>query len=146
MTATVTRVSKVEQHPDAPHLDMVYFEKFPGVVSMKLEDGSPRYYAGDFVVYVAEGSIVPDYLLRQGFWNEDENKGLLAGPKGNRVKASNFRGVRSHGILFPLEQVVFGLDEDFQDVFTIKDEAGVNHRFTKDNLGDDISEILGITG
>lgn len=143
MTAIITRVSKVEQHPDAPHLDMVYFEHFPGVVSMKLDDGSPRYEFGDAVVYVSEGSIVPDYLLKQGFWNEEKGMGILAGPKGNRVKASNFRGVRSHAILFPTNQVVFSFDEDFTDLFAIRNEQGKSEKF---NLDDDVSEFLGITG
>ena len=122
--AIVLRVSKVEQHPNAPHLDMVYFHHYPGVVSMKLEDGSPRYKEDELVVYITEGSIVPEYLLRQGFWDEEKNIGLLSGPQGNRVKASNFRGIRSHGILFPLS---------------------VAEKFIPLENGQDISEVLGVT-
>jgi RNA ligase (TIGR02306 family) len=103
----VVRVSKVEKHPNADRLDLVYFRDF-AVVSAKLEDGSPRYKAGDLVVYVPEGSIVPEYLLRQGFWDEKNNKGMLAGSQGNRVKAIKLRGILSQGIMFPVIQFDWG--------------------------------------
>jgi len=121
--AVVAKVSKVEQHPDAPHLDMIYFYNLPGVVSMKLEDGSPRYKEDELVIYITEGSIVPEYLLRQGFWNDEKGIGLLSGPQGNRVKASNFRGVRSHGILFPLT-VVENMDV-FYDGMELTETLGI---------------------
>ena len=100
----VVRVTKVEHHPNADRLSLVYFRGFT-TISAKLEDGSHRYNEGDLVVYVPEGAVVPEYLLRQGFWDDTKNKGMLTGPKGDRVKAIRLRGIISQGIMFPVEDV-----------------------------------------
>lgn len=92
----------ISDHPGADRLSII---KIGGYIciSAKLEDGSHRYKAGDHVVYVPEGAVVPEELLKEGFWDEAKGKGILAGTKGNRVKALKLRGVFSQGILFPTE-------------------------------------------
>lgn len=97
----IIEVERVEHHPDADRLSLIYFKDYV-TVSGKLEDGSHRYNVGDLVVYVPEAAVVPEYLLKQGFWNEKEDKGMLAGTKGNRVKAIRLRGILSQGIMFPV--------------------------------------------
>jgi len=97
----VVRVRAVEKHPNADRLDIVRIGDY-NCISNKKEDGTSRYAPGDLVVYVPEGAIVPEWLLRMGFWNEKTNMGLLAGPQGNRVKAVTLRGVISQGIMFPV--------------------------------------------
>src|ERR1019366_928836 len=58
---------------------------------------------GDAVVYIPEGALVPEWLLRRlDMWNEVENKGFLAGSHGNRVKSIKLRGIHSQGILYPV--------------------------------------------
>ena len=69
----VEEVSRVEDHPNADRLSLVGVRGY-NCVSAKLEDGSHRYKVGDKVVYIPEGAVVPDWLLKKGFWNEKENK------------------------------------------------------------------------
>lgn len=99
----VVRVDRVEHHPDADRLSLVYFRGFC-TISAKLTDGSHRYAPGDLVVYVPEGAVVPENLLRMGFWDDAKQKGILAGSNGDRVKALRLRGVVSQGIMFPVER------------------------------------------
>jgi RNA ligase (TIGR02306 family) len=64
-----------------------------------------QYKTGDLVAYVGENAVVPEWVLRKyGFWNEAQNKGMLAGSKGNRVKAVRLRQEFSLGICIPTEQ------------------------------------------
>lgn len=96
----------VEDHPDADRLSII---KIGGYlcISGKVEntDGTlrHRYSVGDLVVYVPEGAVVPEYILRDGFWSEKDNKGMLAGSKGNRVKAKRLRGIFSQGLLLGID-------------------------------------------
>lgn len=101
----VVRISEpVVHHPNADRLSIIRIGGFE-CISAKLEDGSHRYSEGDHVVYVPEGAIVPEYLLRQGFWDNDKERGILAGSNGDRVKALRLRGIFSQGILFPVERL-----------------------------------------
>lgn len=96
----VVKVKDVIDHPNADRLSLVQIGGF-SVVSAKLDDGSHRYKKDDLVVYVPENALVPEYLLKRGFWNEEKGIGYLAGPMGNRVKPIKLRGIMSEGILFP---------------------------------------------
>jgi len=138
----VVRITKVEDHPNADRLSLNYFREFV-TISAKLEDGSHRYHAGDLVVYVPEGAVVPDYLLKQGFWDEDKSKGILAGSKGNRVKAKKLREVMSQGIMFPVEPIS---DRPEHEFFRGADGVIHNHEGTAKPVieGDDVAEFLGI--
>lgn len=128
----VIRVERIENHPNADRLSLVYFREFV-TISAKLEDGSHRYNVGDLVVYIPEGAVVPEYILKKGFWDEKNNKGILAGTRGDRVKPIRLRGVLSQGIMIP----------------TSKDEYGsiiVHNENSTMNVdeGSDVSEFLGI--
>jgi RNA ligase (TIGR02306 family) len=126
-------VDPVTHHPDADRLSLIKVNDYI-CISAKLEDGSHRYNVGDLVVYVPEGAVVPEYLLKPGFWSEEKGKGILAGSKGDRVKAMRLRGIFSQGILFPVQN----------------DPAG-NVLFNSSGdkcyvqSGDDVAEFLGIT-
>jgi hypothetical protein len=134
----VVRVSKVTDHENADRLSLVYFNGFI-TISAKLDDGSHRYKVGDLVVYVPEGAIVPEYLLRQGFWDSEKEKGILAGTKGNRVKAKSLRGVISQGIMFPVEySKKFEGDEGIPTVFNDTDGTLIVCE------GTNVAEFLGI--
>lgn len=154
---SIAEVHTVYDHPNSDKLsiicilDSLFSSNIIQVVSSKLEDGSHRYKGwksyfiddkeiienGELVVFVPDRSIVPDYLLKQGFWDEEKNKGCLAGPNGNRVKASNFKGVRSEGILFPARWT---------------DSSGTHEHIKneQENIlevfhGDNVADFLGIT-
>ena len=115
----VVRIEEpVEDHPNADRLSII---KIGGYVCIanKYPDGSARYKQGDLVVYIPEGAVLPESLLREmNMWDEKRNKGELAGAWGNRVKAIKLRGIVSQGLLYP----GFLFDE-----------------------GDDVAAVLGIT-
>jgi RNA ligase (TIGR02306 family) len=129
----IVRIDRVEHHPNADRLSLIYFRDY-AVISAKLEDGSHRYNKGDLVVYVPEGALVPEYLLRQGFWDEKNNRGFLAGSHYDRVKAIKLRGLLSQGIMYPVYH-----DEDGDDHI-----KGFNDAPSYIHEGDDVAEFLGI--
>lgn len=126
----------VENHPNADRLSVVRIDGFR-CVEARRSDGSPRYATGDLVVYVPEGAVVPENLLRMGFWNEAEGKGFLAGSNGDRVHAVRLRGVVSQGILLPVERVEGALGVRTFDGFVDLGRDG-------DLEGTDVAERLGI--
>lgn len=133
----VSKVTAVENHPNADRLNLITVRGFQ-LISGKLEDGSSRYKVGDLVVYVPENAIVPEYLLRQGFWNESQNKGMLAGSNGDRVKAIKLRGILSLGIVFPVKD---GVDIAMPGDHYITNAGGSTLLVSEHN---DVAEFLGI--
>lgn len=135
----VVRIDNVENHPNADRLSLVTIRGYK-CISAKLEDGSPRYNAGDLVVYIPEAAILPDWIMKKmGFWDNVNGCGALSGGRKNRVKAIKLRGEFSQGILYPVQsdKVTYDLpihyvEKEFQD-------------FVKVEEGQDVSEILGIT-
>jgi len=98
-------VDSIETHPTQPHNSVVKAAGF-SIVTMKNEDGSFRFAEGEMVVIVPENAIVPDDLLKAtGFWNDDKNKGFLAGSKGNRVKGRVADGVPSEALIWKTADV-----------------------------------------
>lgn len=151
----VVRVTAVEEHPNADRLSLVRLEGLEYLcISNKLEDGSPRYRVGDFVVYIPSASVLPEWLLKHmGFWNEETGKGTLAGSAGDRVKPLKLRGVFSEGVLFPVNSYRF---EDRWPHMTSRPEPtgswNIKWSIALDGgllqqviLGDDVAEYLGIT-
>lgn len=133
----IVEIDDVFPNPNADRLSVVAIGGYR-CISGKLADGSPRYKKGDHVIYVPEGAVLPEYLLkREGFWDEANNKGLLAGSDGNRVKAVKLRGVISQGILIGDDQDEAGraqyLDREIQPL-------GVDFN----RLGKDVKDQLGI--
>ena len=152
-----SKVMVVESSLDHPNADRLSIVKLEGysyqIISGKLEDGSHRYKAGDLVVYVQEGSLVPEYLLRQGYWNEKTNQGILAGKAGNRVKPITLRGVLSEGIMFSVDVSLNPLDPPGtygNDAFVTGSEGDIIIAYGRiadldDIVGQDVSEALSIT-
>ena len=98
MEVLVTKVDAVRDHGE--NLTIVTVGDHE-VVANKQEDGSPRWTAGEPVIYVPEGAIIPDDVLQErGYWDNEKNRGLLEGNKKNRVKMRRFAGVESRGLLF----------------------------------------------
>jgi RNA ligase (TIGR02306 family) len=144
----VVRVAAVEEHPNADRLSLVRLEGLGYLcIANKLEDGSPRYKPGDWVVYIPSASVLPEWLLKDmGFWNEDAGKGVLAGSDGNRVKPLKLRGIFSEGVLYGL--IAYGDDDCLSADFGSATDV---HVVGKDSLeypvklGEDAAAILGIT-
>jgi len=107
----VVRVAEVVEHPNADRLSIVRLDGLGYTcISAKLEDGSSRYKPGDLVVYIPSAAVLPEWLLKvMDFWNEETNKGMLAGSNGDRVKPLRLRGIFSEGLLYPVQTKVFGV-------------------------------------
>jgi len=146
----VVKIDSVEDHPDADRLSIVKIAGY-NCISAKLEDGSHRYKAGYLVVYIPEGALLPEWVLKKlGFWNEEKQKGTLSGSKGNRVKAIKLRGIFSQGVLYGL----FNQHFDKAGVLWGTLEGGDTHipcqdapmmTFTLASAGQDVAEFLSIT-
>jgi len=100
MSTFSVKVRKIEilPHPNADALELAQVDDYRCVVK------KGQYKTGDLVVYIPEAAVVPEWILKQyNFWNEKENKGMLAGSLGNRVKAIKLRGELSTGIILPIQ-------------------------------------------
>jgi RNA ligase (TIGR02306 family) len=132
----VRQVDDVRDHPNADRLSLVRILGYEAI-SAKLEGGSHRYQVGDPVVYVPEAAVLPEDVLKQfGFWNEEKGIGMLAGKAGDRVKAIRLRGILSQGLIFPTE-----FASELQNRRAIR--RGDDARYVE--VGDDVAEFLGIT-
>lgn len=97
-----------------------------------------QFRTGDLVVYIGENSVVPDWILkRYGFWNEEKDKGLLAGTKGNRVKAIRLRNEFSLGICLPTSNRP-------EPAYTISMIELENESKVIVDEGTEVAEILGV--
>ena len=156
----VVRVASVEEHPNADRLSLVRLEGLGYLcIANKREDGSPRYRPGDFVVYIPSASVLPEWLLKEmGFWNEETGKGMLAGSGGDRVKPLKLRGIFSEGVLFPATvKVVDSTEMMPEGYFRRYWQIGLGESSSKlilrvlrvndvaDIVGHDVSTDLGIT-
>ena len=129
----VVEIKAVDHHPNADRLSLVQIGGYT-CISAKLEDGSHRYQPGDWVVYVPEAAVLPEWMLKQmEFWKD--GKGTLAGSNGNRVKAIKLRNIFSQGVLYQLEHKA-------GDWVLNADNGRVSHAVC---LGEDVAELMGIT-
>lgn len=128
----VVKIKKVENHPDADRLSLVYVMGFV-CIAAKLENGQHRYTEDDYVVYIPESSVLnDDLLIHMNFWNYEKKCGTLAGSSGNRVKAIKLRGVFSQGLLYPVYK-------ESDNVLKITNQYGNSYYVNQD---DDVAEIL----
>ncbi len=100
------KVYKIEEpvidHPNADRLSIIKILGYTCIAN-KDENGAHRYKIGDLVVYIPENALLPEWLLKEmGFWDEQKQKGTLHGSGGNRVKAVRLRGIFSEGLLYPV--------------------------------------------
>jgi len=120
-TCEVMTIDEVYKHPEADRLSIVKVRGYNCISNLK-DDGEPRYKAGDLAVYIPEGAVLPEWLLQKmGFWKD--GKGMLAGSKGNRVKAIKLRGIVSQGILYPIVDGCFQLADGTYSPATVGDNA-----------------------
>lgn len=152
----VRRIDAVEDHPDADRLSIVTILGYNAITAKvpdpSVQEGEARYVhrhkAGDLIVYVPEGAIVPERLLKWfGYWNDEKGHGMLSGNGYDRVKIVRLRGIHSQGLVWPLLKGVsfdthpsWFLDgDDNWDIFDGGD------RDIKVTEGMDVADIYGIT-
>lgn len=128
----VVKIDEVIRHPNADKLIICKIKGY-NCISSDLEDGTPRYKAGDYVVYIPEASLVPEWLLQKmGFWKD--GKGMLSGANGNRVKIVKLRGEYSQGLMY-------GVNVNDRGDMVVENETTV----CTIREGDDAAETLAIT-
>ena len=139
----VTTVTDVRPHGD--NLSIVTVDGNE-VVANRREDGSFRWTAGEICVYVPENAIVPEDVLKErGYWNDDKGKGLLGGSKGNRVKMQRFAGHESRGLLFKVQRAGEDwLSEDPKPTLW-RGNTPETEVCIPVEIGQDVTEFLGIT-
>jgi len=136
MTAIIQSVENVEAYGE--NLSVVTTSEGHQVIANKREDGSFRWEPGELCIYVSEGSIIPDEVLKErGYWDEEKDRGLLDGGKRNRVKMKKLAGFESRGLLFKVGSYIAG------DVKVVTNEW--NEDSIDVEIGDDVTEFFGIT-
>ena len=131
----VVKTDSITDHPNADRLSLVKVADHT-VVTMKADDGSHRFSTGENVVYVPEGAIIPDDLLKAtGFWDDEKDQGVLGGTHGNRVVNRKIRGIMSEGLIWKFADICLYLDNG---------KKNFDPQLHLDNW-DDISSYLGIT-
>lgn len=142
----VIRINEVYDHPNADRLSIVKIGGY-NCISAKVEvngELTHRYVPGDLAVYIPEGAVLPEWLLKHlGFWNEDANKGTLNGSNGDRIKAVKLRGILSEGVLFgPVKTA--GADKYLHTPGLPVGDEEEDNGYIIVNEGDELAEELGI--
>lgn len=123
----------IEPHPDADNISIAIIGDYRSVVKKGM------YKTGDLVVYIPEAAILPEWVLKnQGFWDNNNQKGMLAGSAGNRVKAARFRGIISQGIVYPI------INDKNGNYLSVKDNPDESADFIEVTEGEDVTKYLGI--
>lgn len=138
-TVPILAIDDVYDHPNADRLSIIKIRGYAAVAG-KNEDGSHRFAPGERIIYVPEGAVVPErHLKDRGYWNEAKGVGMLAGERGNRVKAITLRGVLSQGLVWKTE----ALDAETMVSAPVGDEGVTYKRIV--NLGDNVAALFDIT-
>jgi len=139
MTARIATIAGVRRHGE--NLTIVTVKDGDAtheVVANLQKDGTPRWSEGETVVYVTEGSIVPEDVMKErGYWNEERNRGYLDGNRYDRVKMRRMGGYESRGLLFKTRKGSF-----MGESITYVDRQ--DHPSLGVLMGQDVSEHLGI--
>lgn len=147
MSAIVTTIVSVTPYGD--NLSIVETKEGNKVVANRKEDGSFRWAPGEIAVYVSEGSILPDDVLKdRGYWDTEKDRGLLGGGKRNRVKMSKLGPDKfeSRGLLFKTHSVAPDFVYDGRPVHAIVSNSHENmEREENVMIGDDVSSLFDIT-
>lgn len=101
----------VKEHPNADALDIIEVGLFNSVMKKGV------FKNGDLAIYIPEQAICPEEVMKACFcWDDEKNRGKLAGAGYNRVKACKLRGILSQGLVMPIPS---GLNVELgQDVQT----------------------------
>ena len=116
--ATIEKVKNLRPHPNADKLEICDVLGFQCVVPIGLHN------EGDIIIYIQTDTVLPAGQE----WAEEY---IQYSPK--RVKAVKLRGVFSEGIVAPLSKW-----DDHKELF-------FDERFPEDCVGDEVSEIIGVT-
>lgn len=146
MSSKIIVIDSVTPYGD--NLSIVKTKDGETVIANRKEDGSFRWKENEIAAFVSEGSIIPDEILKErGYWDEEKDRGLLDGSKRNRVKKRKWGPdkIVGDGLLFKVENFEDKINYDSRDTegrISIKDGDSVKYLYVC--VGDDVSEFLGI--
>ena len=110
-SCTVKTVADVGPHPrgDRDDLNVLHTRDGLQFVSQKIDGITPRYGVGDLVVHIPHGAILPAALQER------------LGAEKPKIRAGNFAGSRSEGMLMPASEV----RPDAREGDDVTDELGI---------------------
>jgi len=139
MTAIIKKIVSVEPYGD--NLSIIKTNDGDEVIANRKEDGQLRWAVDDIVAYISVGSIVPEDVLKErGYWDEEKNRGLLDGGKRNRVKARKIAGFETKGLLFGADSFFSGEND-----VAVSFRRGSGYWSNVYDVGEDASDFFGIT-
>lgn len=99
-SAIVSKI-KTAEHPDADRLQIGYCHGFTVVIGKDIQDGTVG------VFFPCDGQLSDEFCKKNNLYPEYDAEGNRTGggfidPKNRRVRAQNFRGVKSSGFWVPL--------------------------------------------
>lgn len=103
----VVKIDALEQIPGADFIELAVVSDYRSIVK------KGQFSAGELVVYIPEGAIVPEKILE-----EMNLVGKLAGSQKNRVKGIRLRGYISDGLCYPNKG--WELGQDVKEILEIK--------------------------
>ena len=119
----IVHVPEIKPHPNADRIELCEIGGYQSIIAKGSLNPSE-----DLIAYIPEKAIVPHWLLE-----EMELADKLAGKGKNRVKTTRMRGVITQGICYRLPKG------------RIKYKKGENWREEPAQIGEDVTEKLGIT-
>ena len=132
-TCDVVRVT-IEPHPNADAIEIARVGDFQSIIR------KGQFATGDLAVYIPEGALLPEWMLKEmGFWDDLNQKGMLHGAAGNRVKAIKLRGIVSQGLVYASQWLPI-------DGYVVLAYTGENTTYHSMPIveGQDVAEFLGI--
>ena len=124
-------IAAINEHPNADRLELASVLGYTCVVR------KGAFQVGQLVVYLPEGSLIPEWLCRAlNLWDDVKGKGKLAGKRGLRIKAARLRGTVSQGLLYPVSEGPDGA--------SLATEGGKQWPLGDSGSGTDIAEALGV--
>lgn len=122
----LTRRATIREHPNADAIEICEIDAYQSIVR------KGEIQTGDLVLYIPEASVVPKAILQaMNLWDDETDKGRLAGSKGNRVKPVRLRSVLSQGLVYVPDQNTAPFE--------------VQAAFAGNREGIDVTQALGIT-
>lgn len=116
---------EIRPHTNADALDIAIVGGMQAIVK------KGQFFDGELALFFGQGSVLTDSLLKiLNFWDEDKDKGKLAGSKGNRVKPMRLRGEMSNGVVASIDEAMVLL-------------AGFESNYVWE-VGVDYSKVLGV--
>jgi RNA ligase (TIGR02306 family) len=101
---------EIVPHDNADALEIAKIGLYQSIVKKGI------FKTGDLAVYIPEAAVCPEEVIKRCYaWDDQKNRGRLAGSNYDRVKAVKLRGVLSQGLVYEIKDEPWKLGEDVQE-------------------------------